>query len=157
MESPHVPEASTDQINGPQSQETCEEATDAQDGLKEALWLLLKDVILKTVEQSEMTPIESYYTIIDRLFPKLWDELKDEDFNIKKVPKLGKAILKDLHKIFCKPDTILLFLQVEHPQSANTFVSCFKKHLMTVSKKPSGVKRVFSSIGKTLKKAFCFC
>ena len=117
--------------------------------------VLLRELILHLYRKADIKYTEgNFETIYNRLYDQMWTEVEKEDFNIapKKFKNLEKIIYKDICKrTTCPHVNTLMCTNAEELLADDIIINSFKEH---ISEKPGNLKRLVSSLWKTIKRPF---
>lgn len=93
--------------------------------------------------------------IIDRLFERIWPEVKGEKIYI--INSTFQQLDKVIHRELCRKNTVvetLHFMGTLEPVVVNFLISLIRERLMTPPGEQHPVKRMFLTVGKQLRRPF---
>ncbi|XP_047441496.1 uncharacterized protein LOC125008338 [Mugil cephalus] len=113
------------------------------------------ELISRALRKSRMPSFttDSIQAIHQRLYTKIWDEVKSQGLNINpdKLKDMDKAIFQDTcRQLLCSKSSVWIHMVSANPPVEDIIVTSFKKHLKR-SEEPGPIKRFFAAVGR----AFC--
>ncbi|XP_026015555.1 uncharacterized protein LOC113016716 [Astatotilapia calliptera] len=115
----------------------------------------MEELVKRVIKKSgKVISPERVLTIYKRLSEKIWAKIRDEidQIPLRKFKNFEKVIFKALCKQWQEAEVVLQNMELNEPTVDNTIVKIFIEEAAKLSKKPSCIRRFFSSIGRL----FCF-
>lgn len=131
-----------------------EEEAELQDLSKVYIRLLVAKTVYHVYNDAKVMA-RNRDKIIDRLFERIWPEVKGEKIYI--INSTFQQLDKVIHRELCRKNTVvetLFFMDTLEPVVVNFLISLIRERLMTPPGEQHPVKRMFLTVGKRLRRPF---
>lgn len=132
----------------------CEEEAELQDLSKVYIRLLVAKVVFHIYSEAKLMP-RNRDKVIDVLFERIWPQVKGEKIYV--TNSTFQWLDRAIHNGLCRRNTVLEmlhFMDTLDPVVVDFLISLIRERLMTPPRKQHPVKRMFSTVGKWLRRPF---